>query len=150
MAAGFTIKKNNMKILDDFIQNDYIKKNPVSKIFYKYDAEISPSIVNMNFMNQLNKLGPFGNYNALPVFLIKNVKIIKSNLIENKHISSIIKPNVGSSIQSICFNCVDTQIGEYLLSYKKQINIIGQINENIWNNKKTIQLDIRDLILKFN
>ena len=31
--------------------------------------------------------------------------------------------------------------------YKKNINVIGQINENIWNNKKTLQLTIRDLIL---
>ena len=26
-------------------------------------------------------------------------------------------------------------------------NVIGQINENIWNNKKKLQLTIRDLIL---
>ena len=31
--------------------------------------------------------------------------------------------------------------------YKKKINIIAQIHENNWNNKKTIQLNIRDLIL---
>jgi len=33
------------------------------------------------------------------------------------------------------------------MSYKNSINVIGQINENIWNNKKTLQLTIRDLIL---
>ena len=150
MAAGFTIKKDNIKILDKFIQSDYSKKITKSETFYKYDTEISSSVININFMNEINKLGPFGNYNFLPIFLIKNVKIIKSNIINNKHITAIIKPHIGNTIKSICFNCVDTQIGEYLLSYKKQINIIGQINENIWNNKKTIQLDIRDLILKFN
>jgi len=47
----------------------------------------------------------------------------------------------------ICFNCLNTRIGHYLLSYKKNINIIAQINENIWNNKKSIQLLIKDLIL---
>ena len=26
-------------------------------------------------------------------------------------------------------------------------NIIAQINENVWNNKKSIQLNIKDLIL---
>ena len=38
-------------------------------------------------------------------------------------------------------------LGNYLLSYKKQIDIIGEINANIWNNKKSIQLNIKDLIL---
>jgi len=38
-------------------------------------------------------------------------------------------------------------MARYLSSYKKKINIIAQIKENIWNNKKTIQLNIKDLIL---
>ena len=147
MAAGFTIKKNNIKLLDDFIQKDYLNKNLNSKILYKYDSEISPTAINNNFMDEINKLGPFGNENFLPTFFIKKVKIIKSKIVNNKHVSLIIKPNIGPSIKSICFNCVNSQIGEYLLSYKKQINIIAQMNENIWNNKKTIQLNIKDIIL---
>ena len=43
-----------------------------------------------------------------------------------------------------------TEIAEYLLSYKKEINVIAEIYENIWNNKKSIQLNIRDIILKVN
>jgi single-stranded-DNA-specific exonuclease len=27
MAAGFTMKKNKIKLLDNFIQNDYIRKD---------------------------------------------------------------------------------------------------------------------------
>jgi single-stranded-DNA-specific exonuclease len=40
-----------------------------------------------------------------------------------------------------------TEIAEYLLFYKKKINIIAEINENFWNNKKIIQLNIKDIIL---
>ena len=98
-------------------------------------------------INDLNKLEPFGNYNFLPTFLINNLKIIKLDVIKNKHLSVILKPDTGVSIKGICFNCLNTNMGRYLLSYKKKINIIGQINENIWNNKKSIQLNIKDLIL---
>jgi hypothetical protein len=42
---------------------------------------------------------------------------------------------------------MDTPVGEYLLYYKKKINLIAEINENIWKNKKTKQLNIKDLIL---
>ena len=65
----------------------------------------------------------------------------------NKHVSTILKSKTGFSIKSISFNSINTKIGEYLMSYKNSINVIGQINENIWNNKKTLQLTIRDLIL---
>ena len=33
------------------------------------------------------------------------------------------------------------------MNYKDKFNVLGQINENIWNNKKTLQLIIRDVIL---
>ena len=73
--------------------------------------------------------------------------IIKFEIINNKHILAIIKPETGPSIKAICFNCLNTKIGDHLLNYKKGINIIAQIHENIWNNKKSIQLNIMDLFL---
>ena len=147
MAAGFTMKKDNIKILDNFIQNDYFKKKSNTKNLNKYDMELSASALKTKFMNDINKLGPFGNFNSLPTFLIKNVKIVKCEIINNKHISAIIKPAIGPTIKAISFNCLSTKVGEYLLTNKKIINIIGQIHENIWNNKKTNQLNIKDLIL---
>ena len=147
MAAGFTLKKNKINLLDDFIQKDYLKKNSNLNNTSKYDGELSLSSINLKFLKELNKLKPFGNFNNLPSFLIKNVMIIKTDIINNKHVSSIIKPDIGSSVKTICFNCTNNEIGKYLLTYKKKINIIAQIHENEWNNKKTIQLNIKDLIL---
>ena len=147
MAAGFTIKKDNLKRLENFIQKDYTNKILDTHLLHKYDSELSLSVIKKKFIDEINKLGPFGNNNFVPIFLFKNVNLIKPSIINNKHISVIIKPNVGSSIKSICFDCLNTRIGEYLLSFKKNINIIAEINENIWNNKKSVQLNIKDLIL---
>ena len=147
MAAGFSIKKNKLKSLDEFIQRDYSNKILDNNLSYKYESEVSASTINIKFMDEINKLGPFGNCNHLPIFMIRNVKIIKPSIVNKRHISAIVKPNIGSSFKSICFNSVNTQIGNYILSYKKHIDIIGEINENIWNNKKSIQLNIKDLIL---
>ena len=85
--------------------------------------------------------------NPDPTFLIKDLRVIKSTILKNKHISTILKSKIGFSIKSISFNSANNKIGEYLLNYKKNLNVLGQINENIWNNKKTLQLTIRDLIL---
>ena len=147
MAAGFTMKKSNIKLLDNFIQKDFIKKNSDKENSNNYDLVISLSFNKKKIVQDINKLGPFGNFNFLPSFLIKNLKVIKLNIIKDKHISIILKPNTGATIRAICFNCLNTKLGHYLLNYKKKINIIAQIHENIWNNKKTIQLNIKDLIL---
>ncbi|WP_023648519.1 single-stranded-DNA-specific exonuclease RecJ [Candidatus Pelagibacter ubique] len=147
LAAGFSFKKKNIDLLRNFIEKDFSKKNTNFDNSIKYDSELSISAINSQFLSEISKLGPFGNENLLPIFLIKNVKIIKPETIRDKHISVIIKPSIGSSIKSICFNSVNSQLGEYLLSYKKEINLIAQIHQNFWNNKKTIQLNIKDLIL---
>ena len=147
MAAGFSMKKNNIKVLDSFIQDDYLKKNFNQENQNKYDFQLSSSAIKSKLIDDINKIGPFGNDNFLPIFLITDLIVIKHEIINNKHLSVIIKPNTGVSIKGICFNCLNTKIGHYLSSYKKKINIIAQIQENIWNNKKRIQLNIKDLIL---
>ena len=147
MAAGFIMKKSNIKLLDNFIQNDYLKKVSNKENFNKYDFKLSSLAIKNKLINDINKIAPFGNYNFSPIFLISDLKIIKNDIINNKHLSVILKPVTGTSIKGICFNCLDTKIGKYLLSYKKKINIIAQIHENIWNNKKSVQLNIKDLIL---
>ena len=150
MAAGFTIKKENIKLLDSFIQNDYKQNNKNFELSFKYDSEISSTGINLSLYNEINKLGPFGSGNFLPTFLIKNVKIIRSSQVNENHVSAIIKPTNGGSFNAICFNCRDTEIGNYLLSYKKQINIIAMIRKNSWNSKNIIQLNIIDLLLPAN
>ena len=81
---------------------------------------------------------------------IKNVKIIRSRIVGENHINSIIKPNIGPSIKAICFNCANSEIGDYLLSYKKKINVIAKITKNSWNSKNIVQLNIIDLLLPTN
>ena len=147
MAAGFSMKKDKIKILDNFIQRDYLKKNSNNENLNKYDFQLSSSAVKSKLMNDINKIGPFGTNNFLPIFFIKNLKIIKREIINDKHLSVLLKPNTGILIKAICFNCLNSKIGNYLLTYKKKLNIIAHIHENIWNNKKTIQLNIKDLIL---
>ena len=63
------------------------------------------------------------------------------------NIKDLILKSNNSWIKSICFNCINSKLSDYLLSYKNKINIIGQIQENVWNNKKTVQLNIKDIIL---
>ena len=150
MAAGFSIKKKNLKLFDNFIQQDYQNKNINFKKIFVYNAEISGLAINLNFYNEFNIIGPFGNGNLSPLFLIKNVNVIKSNLIGENHVSSIIKTSSGKSLKSICFNCRNNQVGNYLLSYKQKINIIVEVTKNTWNNNNTIQLNIKDIILPIN
>ena len=144
MAAGFSLKKEDFK---SFVENDF-SKNKLSIInHYLYDFEASSSIINKDFYKDIKKMEPFGVGNPLPIFLFRDLKIIKSSLLKEKHVFCILKSKKGFSINSIAFDSYNTEIGKYLLNYKKNLNVMGQISENFWNSKKTLQLIIKDLIL---
>ena len=147
MAAGFTLNRDSLKVFENYILKDFVKSNTVTNNIFLYESEISSLAFNQDFYDDIKKLEPFGTGNPMPTFLLRGLKIIKPMVLNKKHISLILKSKTGFSIKSISFNSINTKVGELLMSYKNNINVIGQINENIWNSKKSLQLTIRDLIL---
>ena len=149
MAGGFVLKKNKLNDFKKFINFEYdkIKKN-CTKNFY--ESKISSNSFNKLLFNEINGLNPYGTGNPEPIFLFEKLKIIKTKIFSKKHVSNILKSTNGYSINSIAFNCLDNNIGEYLLNYKKEISVIGSLKENFWNNKKNTQLVIKDIIIGAN
>ena len=147
MAAGFTLIKENLKVFENYILDDFLLSNTVNNNIFSYESEVSSLAFNQDFYDNIKKLEPFGTGNSVPTFMLRDLKIIKPIVLNNKHISAILKSKIGFSMKSISFNSINTKIGEHLMSYRNTINVIGQISENIWNNKKTLQLTIRDLVL---
>ena len=146
MAAGFTLNKDNLKNFENYILKDFSNSGISNNHKFSYDAEVSSLAFNQEFYNDIKKLEPFGTGNYVPTFLLKDLKVIKPTILNNKHISLILKSKTSFSIKSISFNSINTKLGEYLMNYKGNLNVLGQINENIWNNKKALQLTIRDVI----
>ena len=148
LAAGFVIKKKKIDIFTKFINNKLLNKD--DSLVDKYLCKISALAINSNFYNDLKNLAPFGQANKNPFFLIDNVKIIKPKIINDKFVSFFIKSKSGKLIQGISFNLINSEITRNLLFNKGEINLIVQINENVWNNKKSLQLIVADIILHLN
>ena len=147
MAGGFTLNESKLLDFKNFIIKDFTDKIALNKNFLEYESEISPIAFNKNLFNEIKKIAPFGSGNPLPTFLIKNLKVFKPLILDKKHISCILKSKQSISIKAISFNSLNNKIGKYLLNYKNNFNVVGQINENLYNNKKSLQLIIKDLIL---
>jgi len=146
LAAGLLIEKNKFNEFKDYMNLSH-KKIIKNYNIKKYVSKINLTAVNQNFYNELCLMEPFGSNNQNPVFLIENVTIIKSSIIKNKFISCILKSKMSKSVSAISFNLISSEISKYLLNYKKEIKILAQIKQNAWNNKKTLQLNIIDVII---
>ena len=145
MAAGFVVKKDKLKKLKDFINNEYQKSK--KKNFNYFDFKKLLPKNNSTIFNDLKRLEPYGQGNHQPLFLFEHLISIKTKIINNRHINCILKNKENRSFQSIAFDAVDTLIGDYLINYKKKFNLIGSIDQYSWDGKKKNQIVIKDLLI---
>ena len=144
LAAGFTIDKSKINDFEKFINKKFNKDNNILK--NNYISKLSLNAVNTDFYNDLEILTPFGSGNRRPIFLIENVKIIKPQILKDKYISFFIKSKYGKLIQGFSFNILESAINSTLLNNKNQLSLIVQLKQNIWKNKKKLQLILLDII----
>ena len=148
MAGGFTIKIENFEKFKKFIFKKFKKihrNTPHFKPLY-LDSVIAPTALNIEFYNKVNTLAPFGSGNPEPKFVLENMKIINSKIIKDKHIKSVLEGKDGSIVKSIAFNCVENEIGAYLLKKdKKLLNIAGKLSLNEWQGQSNVEFIIDDI-----
>ena len=146
LAAGLTIEKNKFQTFVKFINDQLILKKNIIRT-KKYLSKINLSAVNLGFFEELNLLEPYGSLNTKPLFLIEDLKIIKSSILKNKYIYCLANSTSGKKINAISFSFLNSEISKILLNYKNKVNIIAEINLNLWNGRKSLQLNIQDIIL---
>ena len=148
MAAGFTINMNKIVDFKEFVFRKFksVNMNLEEKKNYYYDVEIAPSAVNISFFEKINLLAPFGSGNPEPRFIIKNLKLVNSKIVGEKHIKIVLIGSDSSTLKAISFNTVETEIGYNLL--KKNIysfDIAGKLSLNEWRGQKNVQFIIDDI-----
>jgi single-stranded-DNA-specific exonuclease len=147
LAAGVSLKKSKLNSFKNFINNIYNSKFTQSKNFFV--SVLSIKSINKEFIKSINLLGPFGNKNSIPVFLIQDVKFVQKKLIKNQYISCFIKKD-SKIIKSISFNHINSKISYEIINSTNNFDIVVRIKSNTWNNKSSIELEIIDLIKKEN
>jgi len=148
MAAGFTINMSKINEFKEFVFKKFmsVNMNLESKKNYYFDAEISPSAVNVEFFEKINLLAPFGSGNPEPRFIIKDLKLVNSKIIGEKHIKIVLIGSDSTILKAISFNSVETQIGSHLLQKNiKPFDIAGKLSLNEWRGQRNVEFIIDDI-----
>ena len=150
MAGGFTLKESNIPLFRDFLIKNFEKAriNTSDNLNLYLDCVIAPSALNEDFYEQISKLAPFGSGNYEPKFVIENLTVIKSNLVGNNHIKSILSGKDGTSFKSFAWNVKNGPL-EPILSKRglKKFNIAGKMRLNEWHGKKDVEFIIEDILV---
>jgi len=142
MAAGFTIKRENLKRFREIISSisneilEAVPKGPELLI----DAEITPNWLNQETMHFLSSLEPYGNGNSTPKFITKNVTVVSAKKVgrSGSHLKLSISHN-----QNV-YEAIAFRQGNRINETKNMLDIAYTAKINSWNGKKTIQLTIDD------
>ena len=148
LAAGLTIENNKIQMFKDFliskVEHAFQENELVSEI--SVTSELSISALNSNLMDWIKKLGPWGQGNPIPKFLIKDVIIKKLVFFgkEKQHLLVKVSDNSGE-IDCKIFNINETAFSS-VLEKNKSLHLLGNLVSNEWNNKKKVEFNLIDIM----
>ena len=146
IAAGLKI---NHDFLNDF--NIFLRKNfdHLSKDLFKktenFDSILSVNEINISLLEIIEQIEPFGSGNPEPQFIINDIKIDNIKILKEKHLLVFFQNDFGSNLKAICFNCIGTILGDYLLHFKRnKLSIACTIKRDNFNENSLPQILIKD------
>ncbi|MBN2662306.1 MAG: single-stranded-DNA-specific exonuclease RecJ [Bacteroidales bacterium] len=148
-AAGLTIDDDKLHQFIECFENSVASK--ISEEQQEPKIEISDIIsfddITDKFVNILDQFAPYGPENMKPVFVTFGVADTGASRSIGKdfsHLKLEVKDKSGKILSGIAFG--QGHIYD-LIKNKKPFDICYTIGENVFNGKKTLQLDIKDIRL---
>ncbi|HWD90505.1 MAG TPA: single-stranded-DNA-specific exonuclease RecJ [Mucilaginibacter sp.] len=144
-AAGLTLRPENIGAFADRFEEvvcaTITEEQLVQEI--RIDGELELIQVDARFFRVLNQFAPFGPGNMAPVFLSRGVKVNGyAGLAGEQHLKMAV-----SHAGSPTFDCIAFGLGEFLYEVNagKAFDICYTIEENVWRDRRSIQLNIKGI-----
>jgi single-stranded-DNA-specific exonuclease len=145
MAAGMTLaiqdvpelrSRLNTLAQEWLTEEDYI---PITRV----DAVCRLSEANLDTIEQLEKMAPFGLGNPSPKLLIEGVEIADMRIIgkDENHVKCQFRQD-GVTLDGIGFKMADIAAE---LSLRDEANVVGELAVNEWNNQRKAQFILKDV-----
>lgn len=146
MAAGLTVAKDKIDALHAFLA-ERIGKQLDAEPFVPtltLDGLVAAGALDGAFISQLSALAPFGTGNPEPRFALADCKIIRADIVGEKHVK-VIASQGGASLSAIAFRAMESDLGASLLAHVGHtLHLAGHLRRNVWQGRETIQLVIDD------
>lgn len=148
-AAGLTMKLENVKLFqekfEDVVSSTIEEHMLVQQV--EIDSDLKLSEITPSFFNVLKQFAPFGPGNMQPVFRSTEVwDTGYAKVVGSSHLK-FTATQAGNS--KIYFNAIGFNLGEFLplISRKLPFSICYTIEENEFNGKISLQLNVKDIMV---
>lgn len=153
-AAGLTMKPENLEAFKDRFEEVVAASIQKSQLIEQQNVDIEIDFDQIFGQNEnrmkvprlkriLNQFEPHGPGNMKPVFVSKNVFSTDLRILKEQHLKlSMTQPEHDVIIEGIGFNLADKLDN---VSSGIPFDVLYTIEINRWNNRETIQLNIKDI-----
>ena len=145
MAAGFTIEKENIKKLQEEMLSD-AKDSIDDKLFIPsldVDMKIPADIIDLELLEDINRLEPFGIGNSRPTFLTEGLKITGLDVVGRDMSHLRLSLSDGDKYYKAIFfggaEAVDN------VEFGDNIDLVYTLKKNEYNGNTYIDLVVKDL-----
>lgn len=144
-AAGLTLKPENLDTFaqkfEDVVANTISPNLLVPEI--KIDSEINLAQIDAKFYRILAQMAPFGPQNMAPVFKSVGVSLVGyPQIVGTNHLKLAVRQQNSAIFDAIAFGKGEF---EQLLKADRPFDICYTIEENVWKDKRRLQLNIKGI-----
>ncbi|MBO7555862.1 MAG: single-stranded-DNA-specific exonuclease RecJ [Alphaproteobacteria bacterium] len=147
MAAGFSLREEDIENFREFV-GEYIKNSlksdgivPVLDV----DAAISVGAANVELLDKLQLLEPYGAGNPEPKLMLANAMLTRSDVVGAGHVRCVLSSLGADTIKAMAFRCADSEMGKALLNGRgKMFNFVGVLHRDNWQGRNQAQFIIDD------
>lgn len=146
-AAGFSIKKENLPILEKALEEyaSYLEIPENAKTEISIDAELPFEYMSPELLNLVDSFEPFGQGNPNLKFLVKNAKIISADVMGKTEVQHLrLTIDCGKyKWPSIYWKAAERLNRDFSVGDK--VNIVFEATRNLYNGNETPQMNIVEM-----
>jgi single-stranded-DNA-specific exonuclease len=142
-AGGFSFAMEDYPLVENFFRDVRLSKSAVVPAIY-YDFEISPKIINNDFISLINKLEPYGEGNVRPIFLLRNFLVddLRALGTEKNHRRFVLSHNdLASQVSAVAFHWNARQ----LPNIRSRVDLLAELRLNDFRGNVSVDLHVKDM-----
>ena len=146
-AAGLTVSRTALPALRDFLDShlaEHLKRASRATVL-DYDDVVPLSAATSSFLDELEKVGPFGMGNPEPRFVLAGVRVAKADIVGTNHVRCFLQDARGGRLAAIAFRSLDSALGALLLRGDgAPLHLVGRLKRDTYRGAVRVQFHIED------
>ena len=145
-AAGMRVKSENVNLVREQLNRHAAANLTADDLTPEIviDAVVAASSLNLELVQQLKRLEPFGAGNARPIFVTKNLRLATDPFVmKEKHLKLRLIDHERRQFEAVWWNAVD-EAAPLNLRAQQLIDVAFTPEANTWNGQTRLQLNVQD------